>query len=466
MSANHFPLRLPPLHLLACPKCQANCEQGFSPREQKCLRCGQVYFDLAGMPCWFANGVQQKSLWNIQLGLTLQAAAQKLSHYQQLKNRPDILPSLCERLNEIELGLQQVYLSIAQLMAQAGLDGQIDPELAEHCPNNLLHFLDLLLRDWAWDMAPSQPQINSENNQGFNRIERALAASGGSDNVGDLLVLGAGAGRLSWDIHRLIKPATTLALDINPLLAIAAHHLVALQKPLALTELPADLQANLPLQHYWQLQVPDLNSSSAQNWFFIAADAWACPLQAHSFDVIVTPWFIDVNGADLRNLLALISRLLKPGGRWINSGPLLYSKHLVPEQRYSHEEIVELAGMAGFNLYHQELENTEFLNSPLLAKGRREQVWTFAAEAPPADFINTAASFPPPWLLLPHLPIPQTIAADAQGQPVLIHLLSLLNNHLSLNDLAGQMAANLSPGEDALALITSVFAQMLTATVD
>ena len=67
--------------------------------------------------------------------------------------------------------------------------------------------------------------------------------------------------------------------------------------------------------------------------------------QTAHFDIIVTHFFIDT----ARNLMAYfdtISRVLKPGGRWINFGPLLYGTG--PFVQLSLDEIVAVVEEMGF----------------------------------------------------------------------------------------------------------------------
>ena len=45
--------------------------------------------------------------------------------------------------------------------------------------------------------------------------------------AGTVVVLGAGAGRLAVDLHRTLRPAVVVALDINPLPLLVAAELVA-----------------------------------------------------------------------------------------------------------------------------------------------------------------------------------------------------------------------------------------------
>lgn len=62
--------------------------------------------------------------------------------------------------------------------------------------------------------------------------------------------------------------------------------------------------------------------------------------QHHQFDAIVTYFFIDT-ARNLVTYLETIKRLLKPGGYWVNLGPLLYGS--APFVQLSLEEIVDLA---------------------------------------------------------------------------------------------------------------------------
>lgn len=60
----------------------------------------------------------------------------------------------------------------------------------------------------------------------------------------------------------------------------------------------------------------------------------------HQFDAIVTYFFIDT-ARNLVTYLETIKRLLRPGGYWVNLGPLLYGS--APFVQLSLEEVVDLA---------------------------------------------------------------------------------------------------------------------------
>ena len=114
---------------------------------------------------------------------------------------------------------------------------------------------------------------------------------------------------------------------------------------------------------------------------FLLADGTAPPFLDETFDTIVTPWFIDQVPTDLTDLLRRIHRLLVPGGRWINHGPLIYRADALPIARwYTREEIFELAASVGFQPGRWECASQPHLVSPLTGRGLIENVLTFAME--------------------------------------------------------------------------------------
>lgn len=75
--------------------------------------------------------------------------------------------------------------------------------------------------------------------------------------------------------------------------------------------------------------------------------------QAGAYDVVVTLFFIDT-ARNLVSYLETIHRLLRPGGRWINLGPLLYGSG--PFVQLSLDEIVRLSERIGFEFQETDEE--------------------------------------------------------------------------------------------------------------
>lgn len=63
------------------------------------------------------------------------------------------------------------------------------------------------------------------------------------------------------------------------------------------------------------------------------------------YDVLVTLFFIDT-ARNLLTYLETIHRLLRPGGTWLNLGPLLYGT--APFLQLSLDEVISLARAVGF----------------------------------------------------------------------------------------------------------------------
>ena len=73
------------------------------------------------------------------------------------------------------------------------------------------------------------------------------------------------------------------------------------------------------------------------------------PANDELYDYIVTQFFIDT-GSNVVATLQQIKGLLKPGGKWINLGPLLWSGGGSVAMELNLEEVLELAKEVGFEI--------------------------------------------------------------------------------------------------------------------
>jgi carnosine N-methyltransferase len=104
------------------------------------------------------------------------------------------------------------------------------------------------------------------------------------------------------------------------------------------------------------------------------------PFADESFDTVVTPWFIDRVPPDLAAFMGTVRNLLRPGGRWLNQGPLVYPEHMPFEKRYAREELFELARAAGLVVGDWSRTSQHYLVSPLSGNGKIESVLSFVAK--------------------------------------------------------------------------------------
>jgi hypothetical protein len=192
--------------------------------------------------------------------------------------------------------------------------------------------------------------------------------------LGRTLVLGAGAGRLAYDLHRALGATETVLLDLDPVLFTFATPSCA-GRTLRLTEPSLPVFEASAVARTWELRAP----AGLGRWLpFPARRRLAPPFAPASFDTVVTPWFIDQVPPDLRDLLG--ARPRAPAGRALDQPwPAHLSGRGPAAPRFTREEILELAARAGFQLVRWRTATLPHLVSPLNGRGRAEWALTFAA---------------------------------------------------------------------------------------
>jgi SAM-dependent methyltransferase len=326
---------------------------------------------LGGVPCLFANPDAWLVAWRRQLDTFDAQVRQTWQLLDAARATPALLPAT-------ELRLRTFRQASASLLAE--VHGLLDPLLALHAPASmpadddrearpLTHYLDLVYRDWAWE-TPEGGEVA----MGLAELE----AVAGSAPLGRVLVLGAGACRLAYELQRGGRASETVALDVDVLLMAAAREIIRGGR-LTLTEAPAeanDLDA-LAMRH--ELVAPG-GPLAGDAFQLVLANGLEPPFADGAFETVITPWFIDVATADLRGLLSQVHRLLSPGGRWLNLGPLVYTHRVPVAHRYTAQEVLQLAQQSGFSVGGPRLSTTPYAMSPLNGRGRLERTLAFSAQ--------------------------------------------------------------------------------------
>jgi hypothetical protein len=180
-------------------------------------------------------------------------------------------------------------------------------------------------------------------------------------------------------LHRALGATETAVVDIDPYLLVIAEAVVR-GASVRLTESTVNVQEVEHVAAAWILGAPAGPLDDAVFHFFLA-DGVEPPFAEGTFDTIVTPWFIDQVPLDLSRFLTTLHRLLAPGGRWINQGPLIYRPDATPlARRYSREELFDVAAESGFRVGRWSGQSRPYLVSPLTGRGKVEWVLTFEAE--------------------------------------------------------------------------------------
>ncbi len=308
-------------------------------------------------------------------------------------------------------------------------------------------------RDWGW---------------GTGEPEAALEIL--LDVLGDrrprrMLVLGAGACRLPVDLHRAAGIETTLALDINPVPFFVARRMIA-GETLTLTEFP---RCPRDSQRVAVERTLRNSNAGAEGFHLLFANGLEPPVPDASFDLVLTPWFIDQVPKDLATLIPTIHRVLRKDGAWLNHGPLLYQPtHTQPAHRYREDEVHELTEAAGFSLVRHRWDRLLYMESPDGSQGRTEGIATFLARKEDTPDSKEALEVEAPaWLEDASITVPRWDGLEdyRPPHPMFAAVASLIDGSRSAQMIAGEMIRRFNlPAAAALGGVTTCLAEMWRAS--
>jgi len=419
------------LALLACPRCEVSVRR-FPDGSHGCSGCGLKFPSLDGVPCLFAEPAAILAEWRQRLKFAIEKLTHDAAGLQQELQNPRLRPLTRERLTLLKQAFLDQARRLAELLAPLALQGS-QPAVATHLAlqtrlptdQGLTTYYANIHRDWAWG--------DTENAEAL----KLVAAAVGGRPAGNLAVLGAGAGRLAYDLHQALPVDLTLAVDFNPLLALVAVH--ALEAPgLELWEFPL---APRSISDQAVLQTLVAPAASRPGLTVLLADVLRPPFLPGSLDLVVTPWLVDILPEDFRTFAMRVNGLLKPGGRWVSFGSLAFSQ---PEaaNRYSLEEVLAIVMDAGFGEPDVREDEIPYMCSPASRHGRRELVVTFGATKEQAVPRPARHRSLPDWLVAGTQPVPLLPAFQLQAMTTRIYgfIMGLIDGRRSLQDMARLMA--------------------------
>ncbi len=426
------------LGCVSCPRCASALDAGAPVI--RCSECGQVYPRLGKIPVLLPDPDSWIALWRVQLEMVERQAQSQFGGIEAQLQLGDALPTTVARCGAMLGAARQQIADIRAVLAPVLPLGvrQLEKGVSVKSPLEQIHYL---FRDWAWDGGQ-----HAENESAARSVEKVLKGA----PLGRTLVLGAGAGRLAYDLHLRCGATETVALDLDPLLLTVAQHVIAGEK-VPMTEASISVHETESASRRWELAAPS-GAIDDSKFHFVFADGLQPPFAPDTFDTVVTPWFMDRIPPDLRDFLGVVEMVVKPGGRWVNYGPLLYPPELPLDRRFAREEVFDLAERAGFRIAEWSTATGPHLLSPYHGRGRVEWVLTFVAVKRDADVVEHDARLPPSWLVLPYLPVP-----SFEGQSVFVHpeplvqaVLSAIDGELSVNELTQTIIGQIAqPNVDA-----------------
>ena len=414
--------------LLACPRCDK------TPLDQSgdtyhCKAC-DVDFPLVGeIPWMFAEPQAALGEWRGRLQFALQTLSHEVAGLEQELKNKDLSPLARRRVERYMKCVESHRRKLQKLcrpVDMQSLQGNYESYLAlrTRLPTDqgLNTYYANIHRDWAWG--------DEENRASLKQIQSVLHDHA---ELGNVLVLGAGAGRLAYDIHTNLQCTSTVAMDFNPLLMLVAQ---------AVTQGRSSTSTNSRLRRSrWKMMRYCANSQRRKPSMRISTSCLAMRydrrFRRQTFDTVVTPWLIDVITEDLPILAARINRLLKKEGRWVNFGSLAFSS---PKKSrcYSPEEVKAIVGENGFSDPYVSQATIPYMCSPASRHGRQERVFTFSAykerNAKKPDRYKAL----PDWIVTGKEPVPQTPSFKQQAMTTQIYsfIMSLIDGKRSIKDMA------------------------------
>lgn len=189
-----------------------------------------------------------------------------------------------------------------------------------------------------------------------------------AEDVETVLIPGAGAGRFACELAA--RYDTCFALDNALHMAQIFYDLIEKDLMLSVVNLRSNVRRteDVVVEHKLSLNPPGSQRISSQlaenNLSYFVGDALNVPLSDRSLSAIICVYFIDI--VPVRAHLREIRRLLKPGGIFVNLGPLRYPRGDVTNM-LSGDELLALFQASGFDILADEtVKNTQLASSSVI----------------------------------------------------------------------------------------------------
>jgi hypothetical protein len=436
-----------------CPQCAAgSLIAAADASEWRCGGCAQVFPVLHGVPWLVPQPLQHLQEWR-QRYLLLIRREEQLERALRERLQDATLSRLAwarlARLADAHAGHRRnLHVLLAPLQLLSATAGPVLEGLQTRLPlsQDLTSYYVNLHRDWVWG-------------DGENRAALAIVRDfADSEPLGRLLVPGAGAGRLAYDLHQELAPTATCTLDINPLLVWSLKRL-ADGAALNLVEFPLAPRSADDVALPRELRAP---AAARSGFTVLLGDVLRAPFAPGSFDTVVTPWLIDILPESLPRLAERVAQLLRPGGRWINFGSLAFSLS-DPAQQLTTAEIGPVLGAAGFAVERERDDPLPYMRSPASRHARMELVYSFVARRGATAPQPAPLESLPDWARDPRVPVPPSafLAEQALRQQVYGFVAALVDGQRSTADIAAHLAdKRLMSLEEALPAVRGFLLQL------
>jgi uncharacterized protein YbaR (Trm112 family) len=407
--------------LLACPRCDTALDN------LTCKACQLAFPCHGGIPWLFADPGAAVSDWKNRWQLALEHMQADLRQTGRALEGGGISDPTRRRLEALAAGYraQQNHLrSILQPLALAQ-GGSLETLLALRtrlpASHGIFSYEANVHRDWNWGGQECQTALDV--------VMEAL----GAHEPERMLVLGAGAGRLAYDLHQHTMASVTVALDLNPLLAYVGAR-VSRGDSVHLVEFPRAPRAPEAAAIERVLQAP---APARPGLEVLLADAMRPPFATECFDVVVTPWLLDVLDESAALVIQRINSLLGDGGLWINHGSVAFDSP-DPAERLTLEELLDVARRTGFADTAASEQRIPYMDCPDSRHARVESVVTLRGRKTASVNAPARHQSLPDWIVQGRSPVPALPEFRTQAMTTRMHafIMTLIDGTRSLDDMA------------------------------
>lgn len=414
--------------LIACPRCDKTplSEKGGGYR---CSACKVDYPAVGDIPWLFAEPDASLGEWRNRLHFSVQQLSGDSQRIQAELAADDLnaltrkrLERQVKAIDDHRNKLRGILEPVAIQSMQASNESYLALRTRLPIDQGIQTYYANIHRDWSWG--------DTENEASVNEIKAIIGDKG---QLGDTLILGAGACRLAYDIHMQLDTKRTVAMDFNPLLLLVAKGVMRGDEN-ELYEFPL---APKSLDDFAVLRKLSAPEAVREDFHLVFGDALRPPFAAGSFDTVVTPWIIDIVNEALPVQAARINNLLKPQGRWINFGSLAFD-HPVRARRYSSEETLAIVEETGFATPESREQSIPYMCSPASRHGRQETVFTFSASKTKNVQAPARHKALPDWIVTGKEPVPllQSFRSQAMSTQIYAFVMSLIDGKRTIGDMA------------------------------